>query len=391
MNQRERFWRLMRFQPVDRLPDWADWLGPFHHWHAEGLPPEVDDKAAIVEYFGFEGMFSAFWGIPRVPVNLRLLPALEEETLEETAEHRVYRRGDGAVVKQFRDPSSSLRSTQFLAYPIRNRQDWQRLRDRQLDPNAPGRYPDEAAWQRMVAEWRGRSYVLSIDGGGFYGYIRDWVGVENLSLMLYDDPGLVREMADYLADFFIAVLYRAVEAVDIDFAMFWEDMCYKSGPLVSPATFRRFFLPGYRKVTGFLAEHGVELSWVDCDGNIEALIPLWLEGGVRGFYPLEVASDMDAAKLRAQYGQRVVLWGNVDKRALTQGPAAIDAELARLAPTVAQGGFIPLVDHGVPDDVPYRHYLYYLARRRELTGCAMSPPPEGEYPSTPTPSGGCSL
>ena len=62
------------------------------------------------------------------------------------------------------------------------------------------------------------------------------------------------------------------------------------------------------------------------------------------------------------------MWGNVDKRALTAGPAAIDAELARLAPVVAEGGFIPLVDHGVPDDVPYAHYLYYLERRKELTG-----------------------
>jgi uroporphyrinogen decarboxylase len=62
------------------------------------------------------------------------------------------------------------------------------------------------------------------------------------------------------------------------------------------------------------------------------------------------------------------MWGNVDKRALTAGPAAIDAEIARLAPLVPQGGFIPLVDHGVPDDVPYQHYLYYLEQRRRITG-----------------------
>jgi uroporphyrinogen decarboxylase len=54
----------------------------------------------------------------------------------------------------------------------------------------------------------------------------------------------------------------------------------------------------------------------------------------------------------------------VDKRALARGRAAIDAEMARLAPVVEQGGFIPLVDHGVPDDVPYENYLYYLAQRK---------------------------
>jgi hypothetical protein len=39
-----------------------------------------------------------------------------------------------------------------------------------------------------------------------------------------------------------------------------------------------------------------------------------------------------------------------------------------LAPVAALGGFIPLVDHGVPDDVPYPNYLYYLERRKEMSG-----------------------
>jgi uroporphyrinogen decarboxylase len=210
--------------------------------------------------------------------------------------------------------------------------------------------------------------VISIDGGSFYGFLRDWIGFEQLSYLLYDQPGLVCEMMDYLGDFYVQVLHKALDEVEVDFAMFWEDMCYKGGPLLSPTMFRQFMLPNYRKVTRLLEEHGVELSWVDCDGNIEALIPLWLEGGVRGFYPLEVASGMDAARLRAQYGHRIVMWGNVDKRALSQGREAIDAELRRLAPVAAQGGFIPLVDHGVPDDVSFENYLYYLEQRKKLTG-----------------------
>jgi len=132
--------------------------------------------------------------------------------------------------------------------------------------------------------------------------------------------------------------------------------------------FRKFFLPGYQQVTEVLREHGVTLSWVDCDGNIDALIPLWLEGGVRGFYPLEVASDMDINALQRIYGREILTWGNVDKRALIAGPEAIDIELERLRPAVEYGGFIPLVDHGVPDDVPYAHYLYYLEQRRRLCG-----------------------
>ncbi len=76
MNPRERFWRTVRFQEVDCLPLWADWLGPWKRWREEGLPlpANLDDdkddnrlKAWSLDYFGFEGMYSIFWGQPRTP------------------------------------------------------------------------------------------------------------------------------------------------------------------------------------------------------------------------------------------------------------------------------------------------------------------------------------
>ena len=66
---------------------------------------------------------------------------------------------------------------------------------------------------------------------------------------------------------------------------------------------------------------------VDSDGNIEELIPLWLESGVNGFLPLEVAANMDAISMRKQYGRNIVLIGNIDKRALIGGKEAIKREV----------------------------------------------------------------
>lgn len=373
LTPRERFWRFCAFEPVDYVPYWGDWVGPAERWRKEGCPiPETftdsSQRRWFLEYFQFEGIFSAFWGEQRVPVNIGLYPGYSRIVYEDTPAYCVYRAGNGSTVKQFKDEHGSLHSTQWLDYPLKNRADWHVMRDTHLNPDEPGRYPPAQEWEELKRAWQQRNYVISIDGGSFYGFIRDWMGVEGVSIALFDEPALIHEMVEYLADFYVRVLRRALNEVDIDFAMFWEDMCYKSGPLVSPDMFREFFLPGYKKVTAFLENHGVRLSWVDCDGNIEALIPLWLEGGVRGFYPLEVASDMDIAALQRQYGRHILTWGNVDKRALIAGPAAIDAELRRLAPSVAFGGFIPLVDHGVPDDVPYAHYLYYLEKRKRLTG-----------------------
>jgi hypothetical protein len=373
MNARERFWQLMRFERTAGLPFWADWLGPWRRWHEEGLPVDLgmndeELRAWSIRHFGFEGMYSVFWGTPRVPVEIGILPAFTEEVYEETDAYKITRGGNGVIMKQFKENPGFMHSTQFLEHPIKGRRDWERFREERLDSRNPDRYPAEAEWQALKRTWKDRDFVLSIDGGSFYGLLRDWIGVERFSLMFYDDPALVREMMDFLADHYIAVLSRAVSEVDVDFAMFWEDMCYKTGSLLSPAMFEELMVPCYRKVTGFLEDNGVRLSWVDCDGNIEQLVPLWLEAGVRGFYPLEVAAGMDAARLQAEYGTRIVLWGNVDKRALAKGREAIDAELQRLLPAARFGGFIPLVDHQVPEDIPLENYLYYLQRRRELFG-----------------------
>ena len=56
----------------------------------------------------------------------------------------------------------------------------------------------------------------------------------------------------------------------------------------------------------------------------------------------------------------------MDKRALAQGPAAIDAELARVRPLVEEGGYVAGVDHGLPPDVSFAHYCYYMERLQHL-------------------------
>ena len=58
--------------------------------------------------------------------------------------------------------------------------------------------------------------------------------------------------------------------------------------------------------------------------------------------------------------------GGVDKVVLIHGREAIKKELLKLQPIVAEGGFIPHVDHRVQADVSYSDYLYYLQFKREL-------------------------
>ena len=116
-------------------------------------------------------------------------------------------------------------------------------------------------------------------------------------------------------------------------------------------------LKPYKKLTGFIRDHGVDLIFVDSDGYAEPLLSLWMEGGVNGFYPMERVANMDPVHLRARFGRELRLMGGIDKRAMIDGPEAIDAELANAAPLLKEGGFLPWCDHHVPPDVSLENYL----------------------------------
>ena len=149
--------------------------------------------------------------------------------------------------------------------------------------------------------------------------------------------------------------------MEVDFVVSWEDMAYGKGPHISPQFFREFLQPQYTKVTNMLRSNGIDMVFVDSDGNIEPLINSLLESGVNGILPLEAGAGMDVVALREKYGKSLRMIGNIDKKALLEGPEAIKKEVeSKLTTLVGQGGYIPSIDHEVPAGVTLSNYSYYV-------------------------------
>jgi uroporphyrinogen decarboxylase len=198
---------------------------------------------------------------------------------------------------------------------------------------------------------------------GFFGFGRQLMGLENWLLAFYKAPDMVKDMEEFWVDFLIETARNVIETLrsDIDCVTIWEDMAYKNGPLLSLKYFREFILPSYKKLTAFLRKNNIDVILVDTDGDARLLIPLLLEGGVNGIYPLEVQAGMDAVALRKEYGKRLLLIGNIDKRAIAKGKDAIEREIKSKLPYLKEeGGYMPSLDHEVPPDIPYQNYMYYL-------------------------------
>ncbi len=368
LSHRERLRRTLRGQPVDRVPDleFGAWPQTLERWRQEGMqiepPGPTTYDGPLERYFHTD---DAEYGLG-VPVNVGLCPAIQEEVLEDRGTHVILRDADGATVEQLK-PEYGASIPRYIRYMIQTRQDWERLRDERLDPDHPDRISP------MIDEWvehlRSADYPVSLWLGSLYGWIRNWMGVERLSVMLFDDRPLVEEMMEHLTRLTLSVLERlAGKGLQVDLSGWWEDMCYNHGPLISPRLFRELMVPRYKRVTDFLRqEFGCEYNMLDCDGNIHQLVPLWLEGGINVMFPLESAHT-DAYRIMDEFPGRVAIRGGFDKRALIAGPEAIEAEFARLLPLIRRGRFIPHTDHRVPPDVSYEHYLYYRRRKCEIIG-----------------------
>ena len=355
MNDRERFQATMNYEERDRCSWWEMWYWAetLDRWNEEGLAQDIH----LQEFLGVDRR-------ENVGVNLSLVPAFKRTTLEETDEYEVFRRTDGVVCRQFKGDIAG-RMPQWLTFPMETRDDWENLIKPRLNAESPCRYP--LYWEEKKRMWAQRDYPLSISGGSVFGWIRNWMGLTGVSQALYDDPEWVQEMMDYLADFFVATVRRAITEVDIDYVTMWEDMAYKAGPLISPRMFREFMMEPYIKITSQFHQEGIDLIFVDSDGDSQPLIDLWLEGGVTGYYPVERAAGMDAVQLRERFGRQLRIIGGIDKRAMKSGPEEIDRELVHVAPLVRDGGYIPWCDHLVPPDVPFDHYMYYVGHMKEMT------------------------
>lgn len=377
MTARERFIKIARFQLPNTLfisgYNHSAWHKAIVRWVEEGAPREIlTSNVARFKYFSFDRismveveaslLSTAPTGGP--PFLAPVRPRLPPRMLEEDNRSRVIINEAGVKIRQFKDDPQ--RMPLWLEAPVKNRKDWEEYQ-KLLDPHHPERWLAKD-WGAYAQRLNQRDYPVGLDVGSFYGLLREWTGSAELLYLLYDDPQLVHDMMAHMEYFSLEIVRRVLKDIQPDFAVFFEDMAWKGGSFISPKMFREFMMPHYKKVTSLLRSKGVDIIFVDSDGDVSELIPLWIESGVNGIYPLEVAAGMDAVALRKRYGKQCILWGNIDKRALAEGQEAIKEELDKKIPfLLSQGGYFPGIDHFIPEDVSLQNFQFYLDYLRSLS------------------------
>ena len=358
MTLRERFLQTMHYQRPKKIPDFefGYWAETLPRWHSEGLPKEINDEASAYGYFGIENFAYA-------SANLNLNPVFKYQVIREDENYLTYRDEKGIISQVTKKTAHSI--PHFIDFPIKNRKDWAEYKAR-LSDNPEGRIPDKL--DELNVSLRDSGAPRTIWFGSMIGCVRDITGFENLAYLVYDDRGLIEDMVETFCRIAERCLPIILEKVEFDAANGWEDICYNSGPIISPKMFDEIVVPRYQRLTKIIRSYGIDIIFSDCDGNVLPIIPSYLKGGINCMFPLEVNGGSDPVLIREKFGKEVLLLGGVDKMVLDKGPKAIEKELLRLKPVVEEGGFIPHVDHRVPANISLEDYRTYLKLKREIFG-----------------------
>ena len=390
---RARFLQTCDFQPAD--PPWVRWgafvwpetgalwrtqgyEGPELGWHGEGL----------TERFGLDELL-------RVDPWYGPVPEFAYQVIEEDDRTKLYVNHEGILMREFKEHSDTS-MPQFVKFPVETPRDFEQFAAERLSLNAAQRFPP--TWVQQVAAGRlhavaGAANITAIGGeapsparedrpaaqesprqcwadrwGGFFGSLRNMMGLQNLCLAFYDQPKLVERMMEERADRIIEITEKVLAHTEVDVFWYWEDMAYKHGPLIDPQLYRRFSLVHYRRVNDWLRSHGIRYIGLDSDGDVNALIPLWIESGINMLWPFERQSGMDPLEVRRTFGRDLILMGGIDKRALVPGGDVMRREVDRVMPLVQDGGYIPELDHSVPPDVSWPNFLEYVAYLKHRLG-----------------------
>lgn len=373
MNNRERVKAILNYEKYDRLPIvhfgyWDELLEKwFQEGHVkleeiEGLFDGNEKDFALAKKLGFD--FNWFTTFQDKSGFGSLFPTFEPKILEEFPDgsYKTFNE-DGAIVLMKKGVRSIPTEVGHL---LVDRASWEEHYLPRLQ-YSEDRFDDKAI-QKVVDGSLMREEPLGIYCKSLFGQIRNWMGVVGISYLFADDEELFDEIINTVGELSYKVTKRVLESgAKFDFAHYWEDICFKNGPLVKPSVFDEKVGPHYKRISQLLNNYDINIISLDCDGAIDALIPTWVNNGVNTMFPIEVGTwDASIKPWREKYGKKIRGVGGMNKNIFAEDYAAIDNEIERLKSLVELGGYIPCPDHRIPPDAKWENVQYYCDKMRRI-------------------------
>jgi uroporphyrinogen decarboxylase len=178
-------------------------------------------------------------------------------------------------------------------------------------------------------------------------------GLVNIGMWIYDEPDLLndmlREMAHWNAQVGLNMIRIGVDAIVIH-----DDWGMNQSTFIRPADWRRFVLPHIAEQVKILANTGTPVI-LHSDGNLNAIMDDIVQLKIVALNPLQRSAHMDLAGVKAKYGHRLCLIGNISTTTTLAHGTPEDVERATLEclrDGAPGGGYIFAPDHSYHSGIP---------------------------------------
>ncbi len=231
------------------------------------------------------------------------------------------------------------------------------------DPDADHRL---ATLRAAVERFGGRRAIVFLTHEAFE-FSHYLYGMERLLMAYATEPEVAERLARLVTDYKKRVAARAAE-LGADVILTGDDYANRKGTLMSPAHFRRFCLPYLREMVALA--HSLDKPFIKhTDGNLWGIIEDLVGCGIDALDPLEPIAGMDIGEVKARYGERIALCGNVDcGEVLSRGSPeeVVEAVKETIAKGSPGGGHILASSNSIHPAVRPENYRAMLLAAREF-------------------------
>jgi uroporphyrinogen-III decarboxylase len=195
-------------------------------------------------------------------------------------------------------------------------------------------------------------------------------------MMLMTEKETCHEMMDRSVEATISCLRLLHQAVG-DCCFAWgiaaDDSGTQRGEFVRPELWSEMIKPHYKKLCDWIHAHTSWKVFLHCCGSIYHLIPYFIEAGIEILNPVQTsAANMDPARLKREFGDRIVFWGGGCDTQRVLGQASPDEirqhVKERLEIFAPGGGFVFNQVHNIQANVPPENVLAMFEAAYEFGG-----------------------
>ena len=194
----------------------------------------------------------------------------------------------------------------------------------------------------------------------FAWYLR---GFENYMMDMVLNEAFLNKLLDILLEQHLAYWEAHLKHIGqyVQVVQVADDLGHQGGPMMSLELYDRFVHPRHREVISFIKARTDAKVFQHSCGAVRQFLPRLIENGIDILNPVQVtAQGMDAAELKAEFGDRLCFWGGIDtQHILPNGtPDEVAAETRRIIGILGEGGgYVVNTVHNIQADVPPENIL----------------------------------